>query len=266
MSEFLRELFGISAGADPAAALSHGRRVVVIEEFERTFLRRINGFDTLRDFLHLLAVTSGSTLWILSMNQASFRYLDAVLELGRYFSYRINAMAVSQEHMIEAILQRHRLSGLRLQFAPPTPGSDRVKRLRQFFGLELAPQQIFFDALYRQSEGLFRSAFELWLGSIERIEGGVVHMLQPLDPNYRRMEAALKDDDFFTLQAILQHASLTAEELAEVFSVTNEEAQCRLQRLLTLEILEAEPSCPGLRVRPQAGRFVRDVLNQRNLQ
>ena len=94
--------------------------------------------------------------------------------------------------MVEAILQRHTLSGLRLQFAPSPPGAARIRRLRRFFGLELAPQQIFFDALYRQSEGLFRSAFELWLGSIERIEGGVVYMLQPLDPSYSRLEAELK--------------------------------------------------------------------------
>ncbi len=266
MSAFLRELFGIPSGTDLAAALSQERRVAVIEEFERTFLRRMNGFDALSDFLHLMTATSGSTLWILSMNQASFRYLDAVLGLGRKFSHRINAMAVSREHMIEAILQRHTLSGLRLQFAPAPPGAARIRRLRRFFGLELAPQQIFFDALYHQSEGLFRSAFELWMGSIERIEGGVVYMLQPLDPSYGRLEAELKPDDFFTMQAILQHASLTAEELAEVFSINVEEAQSRLERLLALEILEPEPSAPGLRVCPQAGRFVRDVLNQKNLQ
>ncbi|MGH9735178.1 MAG: hypothetical protein ACRD8A_11385 [Candidatus Acidiferrales bacterium] len=265
MSEFLRELFGISASADLTAALSQGRRVAVIEELERTFLRCMNGFDILRDFLQLITATSGSTLWILSLNQASFGYLDAVSSLGRNFSHRINAMAVTQEQMVKAILQRHTLSGLRLQFAPAPPGDPRVKRLRRFFGLELTPQQMFFDALYRQSEGLFRSAFELWLGSIERIEGSVVHMLQPLDPNYSGLDAELKSDDFFTLQAILQHASVTEDELAEVFSTSIEEARCRLERLVALEILEPEPASPGLRVRPQAGRFVRDALNEKNL-
>ena len=71
MSEFLRELFGIPSGTDLAAALSQGRRVAVIEEFERTFLRRMNGFDALSDFLHLMTATSGSTLWILE-HESSF--------------------------------------------------------------------------------------------------------------------------------------------------------------------------------------------------
>lgn len=265
MSGFLRELFEIPSGEDLEASLNQGRRVAVIEEFERTFLRCMNGFEALRSFLRLVAATSSSTLWVLAMNQTSFGYLDAVLGIGRNCSHRINAMAVSQEQMTEAILQRHTLSGLRLQFAPAPAGDPRVKRLRRFFGLERTPQQMFFDALYRQSEGLFRSAFELWLGSIERIEGAMVHMLQPLDPNYSRLEAELRTDDLFTLQAILQHASLTPEELAEVFSIDNEEARSRLERLQTLEILEPEPACPGLRLRSQAGRFVRDALNQQNL-
>ena len=265
MSEFLHELFRISTAEELPKALNQGRRVVIIEEFERTFLRCMNGFDPLREFLRLMAETSGSTLWMLSMNQASFGYLDAVLQLTQNFSHRINAVSISKECMIDAILQRHTLSGLRLEFAPTPRGDPRVNRLRRFFGLEESPKQLFFDALYRQSEGLFRSAFELWLSSIDRVEGAVVHMLQPLDPSYSQLETELKLNDLLTLQAVLQHSSLTAEELAQVFSVHTEDARCYLQRLLELEILEPEPACPGLRVCPRAGRFVRDALARQNL-
>lgn len=262
---FLKKLFNLSAGSDLVAALSGGQRVAVIEEVERTFLRQMNGFGALREFLNLIAATSGSTLWVLSMNRASFSYLDAVTGLDRHFSHRINAMGVAQSEISQAILQRHTLSGLRLQFAASAPGDPRIKRLRRFLGLELTAEQLFFDALYRQSEGLFRSAFELWLGSIERIEGVLLRMLQPLDPDYGRLERTLKLDDLLTLQAVLQHASLTPEEAASVFDTSLEAARRRLERLQALEILEPEPSCPGLRVRSQAGRFVRDALNQQNL-
>lgn len=265
MAEFLRGLFEVPAGADLVTALNQRRRVAIVEEFERTFLRSMNGFEALRGFLRLMAATSGSILWILSMNRASFRYLHAVVGLGRNFSHCINAMSISPEHMTDAILQRHTLSGLRLQFAPMASGDPRIRRLRRFVGLEQSPQQLFFDALYRQSEGIFRSAFELWTGSIERIEGSMVYMLQPLDPDYKNLEAELKMEDLFVLQAILQHSSLTVEEVAEVFGVDIEESQFRLDRLLALEILEPEPACPGMRVRPQAGRFVRDALARQNL-
>jgi len=265
MDEFFRDLFQLPAGADLAGALDGQRQVVILEEFERTFLRCMNGFEALRGFLRLMSATSGSILWILSMNRVSFRYLDAVVGLGRNFSHHINAMSVTQEHMTDAVIQRHTLSGLRLHFAPVAPGEPRINKVRQFVGLEQTPQDLFFNALYRQSEGLFRSAFELWLGSIDRIEGAMVRMLHPLDPNYKGLEAELAPEDLFILQAIFQHSSLTPEELAEVFTIGFDDARHRLERLEALEIVEPEPAFPGLRVRPQAGRFVRDALERQNL-
>lgn len=43
------------------------------------------------------------------------------------------------------------------------------------------------------------------------------------------------------------------------------ERRRRLEKLQALEILEPDPGCPGFRVRPQAGRFVRDTLHRSNL-
>ena len=265
MRQFLTNLFGYSEGVNLEEALAQERRVVILEEFERTFLRTMNGFAALRDFLRLLSATSTTTLWILSVNETSFRYLDAVVGLSSAFSHRVNAMSVRLEDITNAILQRHNLSGLRLQFAPPPEGDPRVSQARRLFGLEADPQTLFFEALYEQSEGLFRSAFELWQDCIERVEGGLIHMKLPLDPNYRSLRAEMTTDDFFTLQALLQHGSLTAEELAQVLGISVESGRERLGRMLALELLEPEPVCPGLRVLPQAARFVRDALHRQNL-
>jgi hypothetical protein len=101
------------------------------------------------------------------MNDRSFRVLDAATHLHRVFSHRINAMSVSRSDLETAILERHRLSGLRLEFAPPPAGDPRVNRAKRWVGIEDSPQKLFFDSLLQQSEGIFRSAFELWLSSIE---------------------------------------------------------------------------------------------------
>ncbi|MGH9467946.1 MAG: hypothetical protein ACRD1Y_11390 [Terriglobales bacterium] len=50
-----------------------------------------------------------------------------------------------------------------------------------------------------------------------------------------------------------------------MFHLSPEAARSHLERLLALEILEPEPASPGLRVRLQAGRFVRDVLSEKNI-
>jgi hypothetical protein len=263
--DFLRDLLALEPGADLIQALGGDRQIILVEEFERCFLRAVGGFRALTEFLRLIQKSARTTLWVVVTNDAAFRYLDAVVQLGQRFSHRINAMAVERQALVSSILQRHRLSALRLQFAPPLAGQPRMQTVRRSLGLNRNAEEAFFDALYRQSEGIFRSGFELWLDSIERVEGGVVHMRQPLDPDYRPLEAELATADLHVLKAILQHGGLTAENLALVLSGAPTEHGLRLDRLQDLEILEPDPMWPGHRIRPQAGRFVRHTLAAHNL-
>lgn len=265
LEQFLCSLFQCSDKNELQSVLAQKRRVVMLEEMERTFLRKINGFDGLRRFLGLISSTWRTTLWILSINETSFRYLNAVFPLRQSFSHQVNAMSVSPEDMSNAVLQRHYLSGLRVEFTPPPEQDPRVGRLRRFLGLVDDPQELFFDGLYHQAEGIFRAAFELWQDCIERIEGGVVRMRQPLAPDYRPLLQELTMEDLFLLQAVLQHGGLNAEEVSECLGIDPQDSRRRLERLTNLEILEAEPLHPGLRIRPQAGRFVRDALHSQNL-
>ena len=265
MQEFLRELIAIPAGEDLVEALNRERRIVVLEEGERTFLRRMNGFEAIRRLLELVTLSWHHTLWVLSLNEAASRLLDAAAGLQRFFVCRINAMAVKPESLRNAILLRHNLSGYRLAFAPPAEGNPRVSRLRRRLGLVPDAADLFFEALYEQSEGIFRSAFELWQDFVERVEGGVLHLRQPVDPDYDGLLRNLTVEDCFTLQAIEQHGFLPAEQLAEVFLVTEKESRNRLERLRALEIVEPDPDGLGIRVRPEAGRLVRRALHRLNL-
>jgi hypothetical protein len=265
MRRFLLGLFQVPEEEDLMKFLQRGKTVVMLEELERTFLRCMNGFEGLRELLSIVASSSGSTLWIFSINQRSYRYLDAAVSLGQYFSHTINATAVAEAHLKNAILLRHHLSGLRLEY-PPVPRSDpRMSRIRQLLGLTRNTEEMFFDSLYLQSEGVFRSAFELWQHFVERVEGGVLYLREPAEPNFEPLIAPLTLDDAFTLQAILQHGSLTEQEHAAIFECPIDHSGNRLKRLLALELLEPEPGGAGLRVRPEAGRIVHIALHRRNL-
>jgi AAA ATPase domain len=261
----LSGILGLPAGTDLAAACCRERRIVIVEELERTFLRVMGGFDGLKELMDLFYTTAAGTLWIFSVNETAYQYLDAVLKIGQHFTHRINAMSVNPEDLKHAILQRHYLSGFRLAFAPLPREDPRVDNLRRMVGLDRKPEEIFFDSLYDQSEGIFRSAFELWQGSIERVEGGVVNMRQPLVPDYGPLQDEVTADDRFLLHAVLQHGSLTPEETAAVFNLGATEAERRMARLAGLQILAPDPGGLGLRVLPEAARFVRSVLHASNL-
>ena len=255
MQSFLREQAGLERAR---------RAVIIIEELERAWLRAIGGYEALRVLLGQIVLTSREVLWIVAMNQAAFRLLNAALGLEGYFSHRINAGAVEQSHLQEAILMRHNLTGLRLRYLPPRD-ARATRGLRRKLGLHLSPEQIFFQALYRESEGLFRSAFELWLKHIEPGQEGVVYV-RPLEaPRYESLLADLSLEELLTLQALLQHGSLTAEEHALVFGIEPATSLDRLEILEDRELIEPDPGRPGFRVRPEAARAVRVALHRRNL-
>lgn len=261
----LRRLLSVPEDTDLISFLQERPRLIVIEEFERIFLRTPGGLEAVHRFVDIMQSTGVQALWMVSTNEVSYRFLCAACSLDRFFSHTINAMSVSLDAMTAAILQRHNLSGLRLVFAPVLGSDPRVSHLREIFGLTKSPEQLFFESLHSQSEGIYRSAFELWQDCIERVEAGTIYMAQPLSADYSLLERELKLDDYFALQAILQHGSMTAEELGVVLRISLAASHRRVQRLRDLQILEPEPAGPGLRVKPQSGKFVRDVLAKRNL-
>jgi hypothetical protein len=265
LEDFLRQVLNLGEDADFEAAFRTERRVFILEEAERIYLRKVGGFAAARHLMHLIHRTASTTLWIVVMNDKSYRVLDAGTHLHRVFSHRINAMNVSRVNLENAILERHRLSGLRLEFAPPPASDPRISRAKRWVGLEDSPQKLFFDSLFQQSEGIFRSAFDLWLSSIERVEGDTILIRQPLDPSFNRFRSELAQEDQFTLLVVQEHGSLTQEELAEVLCEPLDASRGRIERLSALGLIEPDPYHPGLRVRPEAQRFVNDLLRRANL-
>ncbi|NWF85703.1 MAG: hypothetical protein HXY18_17950 [Bryobacteraceae bacterium] len=258
-SHILRLLGGNSG--EPLEALLHSaRRVIVLEEVERVFLKAFGGFDPARRLLELVQLSARTTLWVLVLNVHASRLLDGALRWNGFFSHTINSMSVWREDMVRAILQRHNLSGLKLTFAAPSAGG-----LRRRFGLEPDPQEAFFDSLYEQSGGNFRSAFELWQSSVDRVEGGTIHMRQPLAPDLAPLRRELNQEDHFAVLSILQHGSLTASELAKVLLVPEPAARVQMERLRSLGVIDADPEHPGLRIDPEAQRFVLKLLQSVNL-
>jgi len=262
---FLRRLIGAPDDVDLETAFASERRILMIEEAERTYLRKVGGFKGVAHLIRWIHRTAPTTLWVIAMNDKAFRVADAAVQFGRVFSHRINAMNVSRTHLENAIYERHRLSGLRLEFAPPPEVDPRISRVKQWLALEDSPQKLYFDSLFQQSGGVFRSAFELWMSSIERVEGETLKIRQPLEPAFAQFRSELAQEDHFTLLAIQEHGSLTQYEIAEVLQEAEEVSRSRLDRLVALGLVEKDPEHSGLRVRPEATRFTNDMLRRVNL-
>ena len=263
--DFLARVVGADGATEIETFLAARRRVIILEELERTFLRQVGCYGAIRALQRVIAATSLSTLWVFSINQTAFRFLDAAIHLGSSFSHRIHVGTATRDELRQAILRRHYLSGLRLHFAPPPPSPSLRHRLRHLIGGEADAEAIFFDTLARESAGIYRTAFDIWLGQIEAIEAGVLSLKPLVAPDLSRVIDDLDLDDLFTLVAILQHGSLTAEEHATIFQKSVAASRSQLDELLAREIIENDPGRQGLRVRPEAMRVVREALYRRNL-
>jgi hypothetical protein len=266
--EDMNEFLGGLLKTEPEAvetALNTGKRVIILEELERTFLRHVHHFEAIRTLLNLISKTSQHTLWIISINYFAFRILNATLRLEPHFSHRVNAMSVDQSHLREAVLLRHNLSGLRLQFAPAPSYGAYTERIRKMAGIKTESENDFFDALYRESGGVFRTAFALWQRYIDHPEAGVLYMRFPAMPHYEAITNSLNDLDLFTLAAILQHGSLTPAEHSIIFQVDEARSNAWLDNLLARELIQPDPGRAGFRVVPEAGEVVRRTLFSRNV-
>ncbi len=265
----LRAVIADLAGVDDPARLeeflTEKPRVFVLEELERTFLRQVGHYGAIRSLQRLIASTCSRTLWVVAVNQVAFRFMDAATGLGQSFSHRINATTVSRDNLRLAILLRHNLSGLRLGFAPLPATEGLIERLKLRIHSDQDPETVFFKLLTRESAGIFRSAFEMWLGQIDRAEAGTLYMKPMLDADLSGIVADLELRDLFTLVAILQHGSLTPEEHGKVFQVSQVVSRAQIDELVAREIVEPDPGREGLRIRPEAMRIVHQTLYRRNL-
>jgi hypothetical protein len=262
---FLSRLLGIDDHAQLELALNERRRVLILEEMERLFLRQIGHYAAIRELQRLIAATCNTTLWVVATNQIAFRFLDATVSLGSSFSLRINAASAAHDELRNAILYRHNLSGLRLQFSLPPEDLTILNRIRNRLRGQASPEKIFFDQLSLESAGVFRTAFEIWLGQIDVAQAGALLMKPLVTADLTPVVKALDTDDLFTLVAVLQHGSLTPDEYATIFQKSLAASQAQIDKLLVREIIENDPNRIGFRVRPEALRVVKEALYRRNL-
>ncbi|MFN0088153.1 MAG: AAA family ATPase [Blastocatellia bacterium] len=265
LREFLAALLGLDDPADLERSLNQQRRVLILEEMERSFLRQIGHYAAMRELQKLIAATCRNTLWIVVTNQIAFRFLDAAVSLGQSFSHRINAASATRDALRDAILLRHNLSGLRLQFSLPPEERTLASRVRNRLRGQADPERIVFDELAKESAGVFRTAFEIWLGQIDAAQAGGLSMKPLAAPDLTPIIDALDTDDLFTLVAVLQHGSLTPEECATIFQKSLAASQAQIDELRAREIIEEDPHRIGFRVRPEALRVVKEALYRRNL-
>lgn len=216
------------------------RRVVVLEDAHQLYLRALGGFETLKKLLLLVARTSRQILWIVSMRQYAWQYLNSVLRISDSFSFVVGTENLAHRELEQVILARHQVSGFQLRFLP----DEVIQQRRKYRQASEAEQQAmlraaFFDALGKASEGNILAAIFYWLKSLSEMRGNEL-IVRPLE---RLRFDFLHDapiEQLLTLSLLIQHGNLTANEHARIFGTDAGSSLAMLSYLTNINLLTRE--------------------------
>jgi len=216
-----------------AHLLAGPRRVLIVEGGHYLGLRTIGGYRGARAFLHVLMATRRHCLWLVTFRKYPWSRLDYQLGIGQYFTHQVRTLFHDQEQIREAILLRHRTSGLPLVFASEAEEGKPSEEA------QAAAESRFFRELQEASSGSIDAAIYFWLVSISYDEQGKTLQVAPLGKPEFGFIRALGRDYLFALAEVVSHGGLTPEEYCSIFRREALEGRMLLDYLTHLNILQA---------------------------
>lgn len=217
-------------------------RVVILEGAEHLHLRVPDGASLLERMLAFSSRTQPRIFWVLSMTSSAWQLARkrSPASFGDLESIELDSLTAHE--LKQAVLARHRLSGLPLRYAEPRTGRNLLLgRARGSKGLQKHQQQIeadYFQRLHRASLGSIRLALFHWLRSADfrTVEGSL--LVQPLEP-LQPFAGTLDIDQSFALKALFDHGTLTVREYCEIVRVPLPQGRHLFHALCDLRVVEA---------------------------
>jgi hypothetical protein len=219
---------------------AQGTCIVVLENLQHLFLKKVNGFDCMKMLFELMAHTQKKVLWIGAYTPTSWEYLDKTISVSNYFTDEIRMELLNNEIIQEIVFKRNRLSGYQIVFSP----SEVNLQSKLFQKLDEEKKQLFlrkqyFMNLYRRSNGNISLAQMYWLHSTQSVDEKYIRIaiIGSFDLAFVK---TLSGHFLFALQVLLLHDGLTLED----FSIVMNQPE-NVSRNLLIPMLEK-----GLLIRP----------------
>jgi hypothetical protein len=93
----------IAISHDEISGLKESKRIILIDDCHFLYMRRIGGFEILRDFLEF-SISCKDHLFITTWNLFSWNYLDEVMSISKYFPIQIRPPKFTSSQIKKYIL------------------------------------------------------------------------------------------------------------------------------------------------------------------
>lgn len=219
---------------DIVKALNNSKpRVVILEDAQHLYLKKIGGFEAIQQLFDLISETSQNIFWLIEVTKYTYQYLEKTIRISSYFKNRIQLEGVSDEDMVSLIMKRHRVSGYNLEFKMVRPSRKDLKKMRKLDqeGRQEYLKKIYFKSLNEFAGSNISLALLYWLRSTKEVENNTIHIGMLGNMKFEFL-SSMNEDSIFTLHALLLHDSLNVPEHAVLFH------QSEWQSKMTLMVLE----------------------------
>ena len=144
-------------------------RFAILERAEHLHMRTPGGSELFERQLTFMSRTESKVFWVVAMTSSAWQLVDKRAPDFAHDLERVTLDELSPEQFRQAILARHRLSGLPMRYAESRDGRAVLRRrTRQLRGTDKHARLIeadYFQRLHRASLGSIRLALFHWLRS-----------------------------------------------------------------------------------------------------
>lgn len=258
------------------------KRIVLIDDCQFLYMRKIGGFDVLEAFLNMMS--NPAILFITTWNLYSWKYLDEVLKIGKIFPVQINLPKFTASQIKESILSGYKKDEIifvrdvefekekiinfmkypvSIKSWKKTINLPYFKINYNFLKLRLlkkdesiASEDIIFEKIHRVSNGNPGVAKIVWQNSLE------YPTIKPGRVKDESFDVELDYNEAFILNLILSMKSIKNRDLSEIFGpdfqIEKIIFQLSKQRLIKTE----DGSCI---IRPEALKSIVEFLKKSGL-
>jgi hypothetical protein len=200
--------------------------VIILEDTQQIYLKRIGGFEALKMLFELISATSGNIFWIVEFTEYAWNYLQKTHTISAYFKYHIPLSSLRNNQIVNLIMKRHKVSGYRLQFVATFPSKTELKKLSRLNEGEqqLYLQEKFFNSLNQFAQSNISLALLYWLRSTLEVTNNTIYVGILRDMKFEFL-SRMGNESIFTLHALLLHDSLSLAEHAELFNYSEDQSK-----------------------------------------
>lgn len=208
------------------------KRIVILEDLQNLYLRKVGGFAALQLLFQLVTRTYDKVFWITTTTIYTWQYLSRTIHINEFFSYVIEMGTLTEEQIVNIIWKRNRISGYNIQFEVDDEhqGDKRFQKLSEK-DQQLLLKKEYFSSLNEFARSNVSLALIFWLLSTRKVDERTITIGSFKKPDLNFM-SVLSMDKVHTLHALILHDGLTEAQLQDVLNLTESYARLNLLALV----------------------------------